>query len=163
MPITSIIVAIGSRYEIGKDNKLLWHLPDDLKRFKLLTEGHHLIMGRNTYLSLPVRPLKNRISVVITDQPGENFEGCITVSTIEEALKVSESDTERFIIGGASIYRQMFNFSDKLYLTKVHASFEADTWFPEVKDTEWEVLGSTDHPVDEKHPYAFTFVDLKRK
>lgn len=163
MPITSIIVAVGSQFEIGKDNRLLWHLPDDLKRFKSLTDGHHLIMGRNTYLSLPFRPLKNRVNIVITDRPEDSFEGAVMVSSIDAALKVSEGDTERFVIGGASVYQQFFSVADKLYLTRVEGMFEADTWFPEVNETEWKILREEHHPADERHPYAFSFVDLVRR
>jgi len=158
----SIIVAIAENNAIGKDNKLLWYLSDDLKRFKRITSGHQVIMGRNTYLSLPVRPLKNRVNVVITDDPGEVFEGCITVWSIEDALKLCKDDEESFVIGGGAVYRQFMPLAGKLYITKVHKDFEADTFFPEIDENEWELIEEEYHPADEKHEYPFTFLTYSK-
>lgn len=158
----SIIVAIAENYAIGKDNKLLWYLSDDLKRFKRITSGHQVIMGRNTYLSLPVRPLKNRMNVVITDDPDEVFEGCITVRSIEDAMKLCKEDEESFVIGGGSVYRQFMPVATKLYITKVHKDFEADTFFPEIDENKWELIEEEYHPADEKHEYPFTFLTYSK-
>ena len=117
-PPISIIVAIAQNYAIGKDNKLLWHLSDDLKRFKKITSGHYVIMGKLTYLSLPVRPLPNRTNMIITDNPDDNFEGCMTVYSIDEVLNECPENQESFIIGGGSIYRQFMPIAQKLYITK---------------------------------------------
>lgn len=158
----SIIVAIAENNAIGKDNKLLWYLSDDLKRFKRITSGHQVIMGRNTYLSLPVRPLKNRMNVVITDDPDEVFEGCITVRSIEDAMKLCKEDEESFVIGGGSVYRQFMPVATKLYITKVHKDFEADTFFPEIDENKWELIEEEYHPADEKHKYPFTFLTYSK-
>ena len=111
----SIIVAIAENYAIGKDNDLLWHISDDLKRFKQITSGHKIIMGKNTFLSLPIRPLPNRISIVITDDKNDQYEGCIMAYSIEDALAKCEAGEECFVIGGGSIYRQFMPLADKLY------------------------------------------------
>jgi dihydrofolate reductase len=154
----SIIVAIAENNAIGKDNQLLWHLSDDLKRFKKLTSGHRVIMGRNTYLSLPLRPLPNRTNIVISDVPGEEFEGCITVRSVEEAGELCNDGEESFIIGGGSVYRQFMPMANKLYLTKVHRSFEGDTFFPEIDEDEWKLVEKEDRDADEKHKYPFSFL-----
>lgn len=133
----SIIVAVAQNLAIGKNNQLLWHIPEDLKRFKKITTGSKIIMGRNTFLSLPVRPLPNRTSIVISDLEDEVFEGCIMVQSIEEACKLCLQDEECFVIGGASVYRQFLEFADKIYYTKVFADFEADTFFPELSPDQW--------------------------
>ena len=136
----SIIVAIAKNHAIGKDNQLLWHISEDLKRFKRLTSGHKIIMGRNTLLSLPKWPLPNRTNIVITDKLEESFEGCEMVFSIEEAAKKCGKDEECFIIGGASIYNQFMPLADKLYITRVDKDFEADTFFPEIKTDEWNLV-----------------------
>jgi dihydrofolate reductase len=135
----SIIVAVAQNMAIGKDNKLLWHISDDLKRFKQLTSGQVVVMGRNTFLSLPKRPLPNRKNVVITDNPGECFEGCIMVNSIEAALSHCHQNEECFIMGGASIYRQFMPLADKLYITRVNKAFEGDTFFPQINSLKWKI------------------------
>ena len=115
----SIIVAIAQNHAIGKDNKLLWHISEDLKRFKRITKGCKVIMGRSTYLSLPFRPLPHRENIVITNVKGEKFDGCTTVYSIDEALEFCNENEESFIIGGASIYKQFLPYANKFYLTKV--------------------------------------------
>ena len=136
----SIIVAVAKNRAIGKDNLLLWHLSDDLKRFKKLTTGHTLIMGRNTFLSLPNGALPNRRHIVITDRVDEAFDGCEMARSIEEAIKLAGKDEECFVIGGGMVYAQFLPMAGKLYLTQVHESFEADTFFPEIDFSQWKAL-----------------------
>ncbi len=135
----SIIVAITQNYAIGKDNKLLWHISEDMKWFKKITAGHTVIMGKNTYYSLPVRPLPNRKNIVITDIPLEKIEGCEMAYSIEEAINNADTEKENFIIGGASIYRQFFTIVQKLYITYVYSDFEADTFFPKIDVLDWKL------------------------
>lgn len=135
----SIIVAVAKNLAIGKDNQLLWHISEDLKRFKKLTSGLTVVMGRNTWLSLPVRPLPHRANIVITDNPGECFEGCQMVNSIEAAIAKCPKNEESFVIGGASIYRQFMPIADKLYITQVDKPFEGDTFFPEIDPKVWKV------------------------
>jgi dihydrofolate reductase len=159
----SIIVAIAQDNGIGKNNQLLWHIPADMRRFKQITLGHTVIMGKNTFLSLPGGPLKNRRNIVISDNTADRFAGCEMVSSIQEALERCEPDQENFVIGGASIYRQFLPLADQLYLTRVNRSFEADTYFPEISPDEWEVI-SQEHPEpDGKNDFSYTFINLKRK
>jgi len=137
----SIIVAIAENHAIGKDNLLLWHIPEDLKRFKALTLGHKVIMGKRTWESLPIRPLPGRENIVITDAPGEQLEGATMAYSIEEAMNLCDPLKENFIIGGGSIYRQFLPLATKLYITRVHAAFDADTFFPEFLPDEWMLTG----------------------
>lgn len=158
----SIIVAIAENFAIGKDNDLLFHLPTDLKRFKQITTGHTIIMGRNTLLSLPKWPLPNRRHIVITDKQDDVFPGCETVFSIDEAIEKVKGEEEAFVIGGGMIYKQFFPLASKLYLTLVHKSFDADTFFPEVKFEEWDELAREDLH-DEKNDFEYSYLDLKRK
>jgi len=159
MKSISIIVAIAQNHAIGKDNQLLWHIPADLKRFKKLTTGHTIVMGKRTFDSLPVRPLPNRRSIVITDIPGEEIEGCAMAYSIDEAIEKMDEDKENFIIGGGSVYRQFLPLADQLYLTIVTQDFEADT-FLEIDLKEWESIEREDYP-NEEPPYYY--INLKRK
>jgi dihydrofolate reductase len=159
-PIISIIVAIADNNAIGKDNQLLWHISEDLKRFKKLTSGHTIVMGKLTYYSLPKRPLPNRRNVVITDVQGEEIEGCVMAYSIEDAIQKMEPGTENFIIGGGSVYRQFLPLSDKLYLTRVHKHFEADTFFTEIDMSEWNTVSSMR---SKENDLDYTFIDLERK
>jgi dihydrofolate reductase len=136
----SIIVAIAEDNAIGKDNKLLCHISEDLKRFKKLTTGHTVIMGKNTYDSLPKKPLPNRRNIVISDNRNDKYEGCEMAYSIEETLDKCSNDDENFIIGGASIYRQFLQYADKLYLTRIHKAFDADTFFPLINFNNWELI-----------------------
>jgi len=158
----SVIVAIAENYAIGKDNKLLWHLSDDLKRFKKFTSGHSVIMGRNTFLSLPNGPLPNRNNLVITDNKEEVFENCLMSYSIEEALEIAGTDDECFVMGGGMVYRQMLPIAGKLYLTTVHHSFEADTFFPEIDFSQWKEIDSEFVDAGEKNEYPSTFKLFKR-
>lgn len=159
----SIIVAIADNNAIGMNNNLLWHIPEDMKWFRETTTGHRVVMGRNTYLSLPRRPLKNRTNMVISDQPGEQFEGCIMAYSLEEARELCPSDEESFIIGGASIYRQFLPLADKLYVTKVFRAFEADAFFPEINPEEWREVKREVHGPDEHNDFSFAFIIYIRK
>ncbi|HMC01654.1 MAG TPA: dihydrofolate reductase [Flavobacteriaceae bacterium] len=160
----TIIVAAGENNAIGKDNDLIWHLSDDLKRFKTLTNGHHIIMGRKTYESFP-QPLPNRTHVVITRQDNYKVpDGVIVVNNIEDALDVSRKDNQPFIIGGGEIYKQSMPFTNKIEITRVHETFEgADTFFPEIDTSVWKETNNTFHEKDENHKHAFSFITYTRK
>ena len=159
----SIIVAIAENFAIGKNNDLLFHLPNDLKRFKEITTGKPVIMGRNTLLSLPgSRPLKNRRNIVISDIPGEVFDGCEMTSTIEGAVELVQNEEEAFIIGGGMIYRQFYPLAGKLYLTVVHRDFDADVYFPEINYAEWEETSREDH-FDEVNGFDYSYLNLTRE
>lgn len=158
----SIIVAIAQNFAIGKNNDLLFHLPNDLKRFKEITTGHPVIMGRNTLLSLPKGALPNRRNIVISDILGEKFERCEMVTSIEAAAAAVKDEQEAFIIGGGMIYRQFFPLAGKLYLTLVHRDFDADVYFPEIDYSEWEEVIREDHS-DEKNGFDYSYLNLKRK
>lgn len=160
----SIIVAVAKNNAIGKDNKLLWHLSEDLKRFKKLTTGHTIVMGKNTYFSLPRRPLPNRTHIVLTDVAGEQVDDCIMAYSVDDAISKMNPNEENFIIGGASIYRQFLKHANKLYITWVHEEFEADTFFPALNDTEWEVVSKEDFLIpDEKNPFSYSYVIYTRR
>jgi len=138
MDIT-IIVAIAENNAIGKNNDLLWHISGDLKRFKEITTGHTIIMGRKTYLSLPKRPLPNRRSIVISDIPNENMDGVEITNSIESAISLADKEKENFIIGGGMIYKQFLPIANKIYLTKVHKTYDADIFFPEINIKNWNI------------------------
>lgn len=159
----TLIVAAGEDNAIGKDNDLIWHLSDDLKRFKSLTNGHHIIMGRKTFESFP-KPLPNRTHIVITRQDNYQVpEGVIVVNNLEDAFDAARSDKQPFVIGGGEIYKQAMPFADKIELTRVHESFkDADTFFPEVDESVWKETNKTFHDKDDKHPYAFSFITYER-
>ena len=159
----SIIVAIANNHAIGKDNQLLWHLSEDLKRFKRITSGSTIIMGRNTYLSLPKRPLPKRTNVIISDIEDDYFEGAITVGSIEKALEYCSAEKEIFVIGGGSIYRQFMPLANKLYITKVHMDFEADTFFPKIDDEVWDLIEESEVQVDENNSLEYSFLIYQRK
>jgi dihydrofolate reductase len=155
----SIIVAIAQNNAIGKDNQLLWHIPADLKRFKKLTTGHTIVMGKRTFYSLPIRPLPNRRSIVITDIAGEEIEGCTMAYSIEDAIAKMDSEKENFIIGGGMVYKQFLPIAQQLYLTIVQKDFDADT-FLEIDLTGWEMIEKEEHP-EEELPYYY--INLRRK
>lgn len=163
----SIIVAISENNAIGKDNKLLWHMPADMKFFKEKTTEHCVITGRKNYESIPekFRPLPNRTNIVVTRNKNHQAPGAIVVGSVEEAIEKAKqtSDTEIFIIGGAEIYKQSLHLCDKLYITNIHHSFEADTFFPEWNTNEWELMYKTDFSADAKNPYDYSFCEYVRK
>jgi dihydrofolate reductase len=158
----TLIAAVAENNALGKDNQLLWHLPDDFKRFKSVTTGHHIIMGRKTFESFP-KPLPNRIHVIITRQKNYQPEGCIVVDSLQKAIAVCPKNEETFIIGGGEIYSQSIEIADKLDITKVHHTFDADTFFPEIDSSEWKLAASEFHSKDEKHQFDFAFETYLRK
>jgi dihydrofolate reductase len=158
----TLIAAVAENNALGKDNQLLWHLPDDFKRFKNITSGHHIIMGRKTFESFP-KPLPNRIHVIITRQKDYQPEGCLIVNSLSKAISVCPKDEELFIIGGGEIYNQSIEMADKLDITRVHNTFDADTFFPEIDLTKWELTSVEYHPKDEKHRFDFTFETYLKK
>jgi dihydrofolate reductase len=158
----SIIVAVAENLAIGKNNNLLWHIPDDLKRFKQITTGHTIIMGKRTYLSLPKRPLPNRRSIVITDVTGEVIEGCEMAYSIQEAIDKCKPSEENFIIGGASVYRQFLPYTDRLYLTQVHKIFEGDVFFPEIDFDQWILQKEEIFLPEKESELAYSFMIYDR-
>ncbi len=158
----TLIAAVAENNALGKDNQLLWHLPDDFKRFKSLTSGHYIIMGRKTFESFP-KPLPNRTHVIITRQNDYAPADCIVVNSLEAAIAICPKSEESFVIGGGEIYHQSMAIADKIDVTKVHHSFEADTFFPEIDLNEWELVFKELHPKDDKHAFAFTFLTYFRK
>ena len=160
MPI-SIIVAASQNNVIGKDNQLIWRLSADLKRFKALTTGHYIIMGRKTFDSIG-KPLPDRTSIIITRQADYKAEGCIVVNSLEEALAKVPADQEAFIIGGGTIYKEAIDKADKLYLTLVHGKFKGDTFFPKVDSKVWTSLKREDHMPDAKNEHAYSFIDFDK-
>lgn len=163
MKTISIIVAIASNHAIGKDNQLLWHIPDDLKRFKALTTGHTIVMGKRTFESLPIRPLPNRRSIVITDIPGETISGCEMAYSIDEAISKMEEGAENFIIGGGMVYRQFMPLAHRLYLTVVHKDFEADTFYPEIDYSEWVETSKETIDASESLGFSYSYIIFNRK
>lgn len=161
--MVSFVVATAENNVIGHDNQLLWHLPDDLKHFKRLTQGHPVIMGRRTYDSIG-RALPDRANIVITRQQNWQAPGCEVAYSVPAALeRAAKLDAEVFVIGGAEIYRQAMQAADTIHLTEVHHSFEGDTVFPELNKAEWREESRERHEADERHPYAFSFVTLRRQ
>lgn len=157
-----MIAAVAENNALGKNNNLLWHLPNDFKRFKEITSGHHIIMGRKTFESFP-KPLPNRTHVIITRQNDFEYEGCIVVQNIEKALSVCPINENLYIIGGGEIYQQAISFADQLDITRVHHSFDADVYFPEIDTEIWELTSETFHLKDERHLFDYTFQTFVRK
>jgi dihydrofolate reductase len=157
-----LVVAVAENGVIGKDNALLWRLPDDLKQFKAVTMGKPVIMGRKTYDSIG-KPLPGRTNIVISRQPGLRIEGCTVVDSLDAAFDAAGSVPDIAVIGGADIYRQALPLANVIYLTEVHAAFHGDVTFPALSPDEWRETSRVPHPADERHAYAFTFVTLQRK
>jgi dihydrofolate reductase len=162
----TLIAAAAENNSLGKNNAMIWHLPDDFKRFKQLTSGHFIILGRKTYESLG-KPLPNRTHIIITRQ--ENYADkvdascCIVVDSIENAIAKTPSDQENFVIGGGEIYKLALPLADKIELTRVHGTFDADTYFPEIDTNDWNLEQEVYHPKDEKHKYDFTYQTFVKK
>lgn len=158
----TMIAAAAENNALGKDNDLLWHLPDDFKRFKKLTTGHKIIMGRKTFESFP-KPLPNRVHIIITRDTNYtvDYPDCIVVHSIEAALKLTANE-DCFIIGGGEIYKQSEKFATKIELTRVHTSLDADTFFPEINTTNWKLIKEEYHPKDEKHKHDFTYLTYSK-
>lgn len=157
----SIIVAVADNGVIGSGNQLPWRLPDDLKRFKALSLGKPIVMGRKTFESIG-RPLPGRANVVISRQPGLQIPGCQVVTSIDDALVAAQPAPEIVIVGGADIYRQILPRVQTIHLTRVHANVQGDVSFPELQSSEWREVAKEYHPADERHAHAFTFSTLER-
>lgn len=157
-----MIAAAAENNALGKNNDLVWHLPDDFKRFKELTSGHHIIMGRKTFESFP-KLLPNRTHIIITRQKDYKPQHCIVVDSIEKALEFIPEEDDAFIIGGGEIYKQALDYTDVIELTRVHASFDADTFFPDINPDQWLLVNEEYHPKDEKHLVDFTYQTYIRK
>jgi len=157
----SIIVALAENNVIGNNNDLIWHISDDLKRFKKLTSHKPIIMGRKTYESLPFKPLPNRKNIVITKNKDLVLEGAIVVNSPDEALKIIKSEEEVFICGGAEIYKHFLSKADKLYLTKVYKEFKGDTFFPKINYDRWKLFNSSGELFDEKSELKYSFSDYE--
>jgi len=159
--IISIIVAIAKNRAIGKNNKLLWYLPNDLKHFKDVTSGHTVIMGRKTFDSVG-KPLPRRRNIVVTRQD-ISIEGCEVVQSIEAALALCAGEDEVFIVGGAEIYRQAIPLTNRIYLTIIDQEFEGDTFFPELDKADWQETQRENFEPDDKNKYSYSFITLERR
>ena len=158
----TIIAAVGQNNELGKDNTIIWHLPDDFKRFKYLTTGHHIIMGRKTFESFP-KPLPNRTHIVISRQKNYSPNGCIVVDNLQKAIALVPKNEEVFVIGGGEIYTLALPFATKLELTRVFGTFTADAFFPAINFHNWQLINEELHKQDEKHSFSFCFETYIRK
>lgn len=163
----SIIVAVGEKNEIGRNGDLLWRLPKDMEHFKKLTMGHHVLMGRITWDSIPpkFRPLEGRVNLVISRQTEYQPSGGISVKSLDSAIDyaIRNGENELMVIGGGEIYQQVFNKANTIYLTRVHHTFpDADTFFPELKKTEWIEVSCEKHDTDAKHAYPYSFITYNR-
>lgn len=165
--IISLIAALTENRVIGKSNDLPWHLPDDMKYFMQTTLGHHVIMGRKNYESIPAkfRPLANRTNIVVTRQDEYEAPGCIVVNSISAGIDIAidNHEPEVFIIGGAEIYAQSLAFANRLYLTEIQTSLEGDAFFPSINAYEWNEVSRKPHPADARHAYSFDFVIYDKK
>jgi dihydrofolate reductase len=161
-PLVSIVVATDERGAIGRDGGLPWRLPEDLKRFKALTLGKPVVMGRRTWDSIG-RPLPGRHNIVVTRQSGLILPGVTVVASVAAAFAAAGDAPEVCIIGGAEIYRQTLPATEVLHLTRVHAVVDADTFFPAIEPGAWEEVAREDHAADERHAHAFSFVELRRR
>ncbi|MDD4001263.1 MAG: dihydrofolate reductase [Bacteroidales bacterium] len=159
----SIIVAIAENNAIGKDNDLLWHISEDLKYFKRITLGSPIIMGRKTWESLPFKPLPKRENIVISNNKDYKLDNATVFHSLEEAVQYVKKFENCFIIGGGMIYNTILPFCDKLYITKVHKSFEADTFFPEIDSNQWELESQSEIQKDEPSGLEFQFLVYKKK
>ena len=164
--IISIIAAVSSNSVIGKDNDLVWRLPDDMRFFMETTQHHHIIMGRRNYESIPhkYRPLPNRVNIIVTRQTDYQAADCVITNSLDNALEYAKSKNQEevFIIGGGQIYSQSIDITDKLYITEIQADFEGDAFFPEVDKNIWRETSRVKHDVDDRHKYSFDFVVYER-
>jgi dihydrofolate reductase len=159
----SIIVAVSENWGIGKDNELLWHIPEDLKRFKKLTLGKTLIMGKKTWESLPRKPLPGRKNIVLTDDTSESIDFSVTAYSIEDALSKCGKEDEVFVIGGGSVYRQFMPMADRLYITHIHRTAPADIYFPEIDPVIWEVVEKEEFAATENDGISYTYIIYERR
>lgn len=162
-PQLSLIVALADDYAIGRDNDLIWHISDDLKRFKSLTSGHTVIMGRNTWNSLPKKPLPKRRNIVVTHDPTFAPDGAEVAHSIQEAIRMSQSDDEVFVMGGATLYQQFLPYVQRLFVTHVYASFpDADVRFPVIDMSLFRQVAQTDKVVDSESQLTYNYIDYER-
>jgi dihydrofolate reductase len=163
--LISLVVAASSNHAIGKDNRLLWHLPNDMKFFKNTTWAMPVLMGRKTFASLNNRPLNGRLNIVITRGGDIHVDGVLTAHSLEEAVSIAQEKNykECFVIGGGDIYRQALPVADKVYLTRVDAVIEGDTFFPVLDPAEWEMTWEEAHLPDAKHAYGYRFQLWEKK
>ena len=159
----SIIVAVSEDWGIGKDNKLLWNISEDMKRFRKLTSGNTVIMGKKTWDSLPRRPLSGRKNVVLTDDPEEIIDGSVTAYSIEDALNKCENGEEIFVIGGGTIYRQFLPVADRLYITHVHKDAPADVYFPEIDLNIWKIAEKEDYSASEANTIPYSYIIYEKR
>jgi dihydrofolate reductase len=157
-----MIAAVGNHFELGKNNRLLCHLPADLKRFKEITSGYPVMMGDKTWESLPIKPLPNRRNIVITLDKNANFSHCEIVHSLDDAVTLVKNEEKAFIIGGATIYKLFIDRVDTLYLTRIDAAFDADLFFPEVDFSQWLMIEEVVYGKDEKNSYNMKFQKYKR-
>ncbi len=161
----SIIAAVADNYAIGKNNKLLWHLPADMKHFKDMTTEHAVVMGKRTFESLPNGSLPNRKNIVLTSIPEGNFDKYYEAVSLRDAIELCENEDEVYIIGGATIFKQALEYPgvDTMYITWVHEEFEADAFFPQFDKDEWKEVKRKRYEADEENPYAYSFCEYRRK
>jgi dihydrofolate reductase len=159
----TVIAAIAKNNALGKDNDLIWYLPADLKRFKKVTTGHYILMGRNTFESIG-KPLPNRTTIIITRNKNYSKEGCLTAGSIEEAIELAKEEAQLFIIGGAQIYKEIMakDLADQLDITLVHSEFDADVYFPEIDAKVWKESVREDFKADEKNDYDYSFISYQK-
>ena len=159
----TVIAAIATNNALGKDNDLIWHLPADLKRFKKVTTGHYIIMGRNTYESIG-KPLPNRTTIIITRNKNYFKEGCLIANSLEQAVEMSKEEAQVFIIGGAQIYKETIakNLAQQLDITLVHKDFEADVYFPEIDAKIWKEIARENFKADEKNKLDYSFISYQK-
>lgn len=167
MSTLALVVAMANNRAIGKDNQLLWHLPEDLKYFKRITMGKPMIMGRKTFESIG-RPLPGRLNIVVTRQKNWQHEGVVVAHSIEAAHRIAEQQAqvdnvdEVMLIGGAELYTSAIEMADKIYLTRIDATIEGDAFFPEIDNTQWQEVSREEHPATEHNPFAYAFCVLER-
>lgn len=162
MAVFSIIVAVSENGVIGNGNRLIWHMPADLRRFKQLTMGHVVVMGRKTFESIG-KPLPGRTNVILTRDESFHPEGCEVMRSLEEVIARYKEEDEIFIAGGGKVYSAALRHSVKIYLTRIHHQFEGDTFFPFLKPQEWKVMEHVRYHADEKNPYDYSFITYLRK
>lgn len=158
----AIIVAMAKNRTIGINNTLPWRIPEDLKHFKALTMGHHMIMGRKTFDSIG-KPLPGRTSVIVTRDHNLKIEGCLIAHSLQDAIKLCEKDPETFIVGGADIYAQSLALADTLYITEIQQDVEGDVYFPEIDSDRWSEISREVHNQETPQPLAYHFATYRRK
>ncbi|MDE2139168.1 MAG: dihydrofolate reductase [Gammaproteobacteria bacterium] len=158
----SLVVAVGENNEIGKHGRMPWHLPADLKRFKALTLGKPVIMGRRTFEAIG-KPLTERRNIVVSGNPAFRAPGCETAASLADALVLAAGVREIMLIGGGELYREALPRAQRIYLTRVHARFDADTYFPVLDQGEWRETAREEHAADERNPFAYSLITLERR